>query len=92
MLEVVSKTSIDRDYGVKRSIYAAGRIPACLIIDPMEAHCVLHTEPTGTGEHADYLTKRTTPFGEPLPLDLLDIKLDTSKFGTLPPVKYHRRP
>ncbi|MEW1791933.1 MULTISPECIES: Uma2 family endonuclease [Streptomyces] len=92
LVEVVSKTSIDRDYGEKRSIYAAGRAPAYLIIDPMAQHCVLLTEPTGTGESADYRSERTTKFGEPAPLDVLGVELDTTDFGTLPPVKRHRRP
>lgn len=91
LLEVVSKSSVDRDYGVKRSIYAAGRVPAYLIIDPMAAHCVLLTEPTGSGEEADYQVERTTKFGDPVPLDVLGVELDTSEFQTLPPVSWHRR-
>ncbi|MER7179941.1 Uma2 family endonuclease [Streptomyces hyaluromycini] len=92
VVEVVSKNSIDRDYGDKRSIYAAGKVPAYLIIDPMASQCLLLTEPTGRGEEADYLVERTGKFGMPLALDILGIKLDTSEFGTLPPVKRHRRP
>jgi Uma2 family endonuclease len=92
VLEVVSKSSVDRDYGVKRSIYAAGRVPAYLIIDPMEAHCVLLTEPVGSGEAADYRLERTAKFGDSMLLDVLGIELDTSKFRTLPSIKQHRRP
>ncbi|MFE4367013.1 Uma2 family endonuclease [Streptomyces sp. NPDC056835] len=92
VLEVVSKSSIDRDYGVKRSIYAAGRVPAYLIADPPEAQCVLLTVPVGSGEDADYQVKRTVKFGDSMPLEVLGIELDTSEFGTLPPVKRHRRP
>ncbi|MFE4643808.1 Uma2 family endonuclease [Streptomyces sp. NPDC056730] len=92
VLEVVSKTSVDRDYGVKRSIYAAGNVPAYLIIDPMEQHCVLLTEPAGSGECADYRTERTSKFGDPVPLETLGVELDTSDFESLPPVKRHRRP
>ncbi|MFD7895740.1 Uma2 family endonuclease [Streptomyces sp. NPDC059743] len=92
LLEVVSKTSVDRDYGEKRSMYAAGRVPAYLIIDPTEQQCVLLTEPVGSGEAADYRVERTTKFGDPVPLDLLGVELDTSEFETLPPVKRHRRP
>lgn len=91
LLEVVSKSGVDRDYGIKRSVYAAGRVPAYLIIDPMEAHCVLLTEPTGSGEEADYQVERTTKFGDPIPLDVLGVELDTSGFQTLPPVSWHRR-
>ncbi|KIF69968.1 hypothetical protein HY68_17555 [Streptomyces sp. AcH 505] len=92
VVEVVSKTSVDRDYGEKRSIYAAGKVPAYLVIDPMAAHCVLLTEPTGDGEAADYQVENTVKFGLSVPLDLLDVTLDTSEFQTLPPVKRHRRP
>ncbi|MGW3492271.1 Uma2 family endonuclease [Streptomyces sp. NPDC001020] len=92
VVEVVSKTSVDRDYGMKRSIYAAGKVPAYLIVDPVVAHCVLLTEPTGIGEDADYQVQRITKFGEPVPLELLGIKLETSDFGTLPGVRPHRRP
>jgi Uma2 family endonuclease len=92
LVEVVSKTSVDRDYGIKRSIYAAGRVPAYLIVDPIMAHCVLLTEPQGSGDGADYQVQRITKFGNPVPLELLDVKLDTSEFATLPGVRPHRWP
>ncbi|WP_030614625.1 Uma2 family endonuclease [Streptomyces sclerotialus] len=92
LVEVVSKSTGDADYGVKRSIYAAGSVPAYLIIDPFEAECLLLTEPTGKGEQADYEVERTVKFGAPVPLDMLGIELDTSGFGTLPKVRRHRRP
>ncbi|MFF5715632.1 Uma2 family endonuclease [Streptomyces buecherae] len=84
LLEVVSKTSKHRDYVTKRSIYAAGQVPAYLIVDPYAATCVLLTEPRGSGEAADYRTERTSEFGEPVPIGALGIELDTSEFGTLP--------
>lgn len=92
VVEVVSKTSVDRDYGVKRSIYAAGKIPAYLIIDPIVAHCVLLTEPVGDGEVADYRAQRITKFGDLLPLEPLGLELDTSEFGTLTGVRRHHLP
>lgn len=92
LLEVVSLRSADRDYGLKRSIYAAGRIPAYLIVDPYDARCVLLTEPDGAGEEADYEVQRAVPFGVPLRVDALGTKLETSRFGTLPAVTRHRRP
>lgn len=92
LVEVVSKNSVERDYGIKRSIYAAGKVPAYLIIDPIVAHCVLLTEPVGGGDEADYTVQRITKFGDPVPLELLGIELDTSEFGTLPNVRPHRRP
>ncbi|MGY5127545.1 Uma2 family endonuclease [Streptomyces nigrescens] len=92
LVEVVSKNSVDRDYGIKRSIYAAGKVPGYLIIDPIVAHCVLLTEPVGGGDEADYTVQRITKFGDPVPLELLGMELDTSEFGTLPNVRPHRRP
>ncbi|MER6568082.1 Uma2 family endonuclease [Streptomyces sp. NPDC001093] len=92
VVEVVSKTSVDRDYGVKRSIYAAGEIPAYLIIDPIMAHCVLLTEPIGEGDEADYRAQRITKFGASLPLESLGIELDTTEFGTYKQVRPHRYP
>ncbi len=92
VVEVVSKTSVDRDYVVKRSVYAAGRVPAYLIIDPIVAQCVLLTIPAGRGDDADYRSQRVSKFGEPLPLELLGIELDTSDFGTFEGVRPHRHP
>lgn len=92
VVEVVSGTSVDRDYGIKRSIYAAGRVPAYLVIDPIMAHCVLLTEPVGDGEVADYRAQRITKFGDPLPLEALGVELDTSEFGTLTGVRPHHLP
>ncbi|MEU9119536.1 Uma2 family endonuclease [Streptomyces sp. NPDC048506] len=92
VVEVVSKTSVDHDYVIKRSIYAAGKLPIYLIIDPIVAHCVLLAEPTGVGESADYRSQSIYKFGDPVPLDQLDAVLDTSEFRTLADVKRHRRP
>lgn len=92
VVEVVSKTSVDRDYGVKRLIYAAGEVPAYLIIDPIMAQCVLYSEPAGRGEGADYQVQRVTRFGAPLPLEQLGVELDTTEFGTYKGVKPHHRP
>jgi Uma2 family endonuclease len=92
VVEVVSKNSVTRDYGVKRSIYAAGRIPAYLIVDPIMSQCVLLTKPVGEGEEADYQAQYLTKFGAPLPLEILGIELDTTEFGTFKGVKPHRYP
>ncbi|WP_037836841.1 Uma2 family endonuclease [Streptomyces sp. NRRL S-244] len=91
LVEVVSKSSLDRDYGVKRALYAAAKVPAYLIIDPYYAGCLLLTEPRGKGEDADYAVEYREPFGHPMPLDVLGIELDTSEFGTLPQLNRRRR-
>jgi Uma2 family endonuclease len=92
VVEVVSKTSVERDYCVKRSIYAAGGIPVYLVVDPIMAQCVLLTRPEGEGERADYQGQTKSKFGEPLWIEALGVELDTSGFGTLPDVKPHRFP
>lgn len=92
VVEVVSRTSVLRDYLVKRSIYAAGKVPAYLIIDPIMAHCVLLTLPVGEGDDADYKAQMKLDFGDRLPLDMLGVVLDTGEFGTSPGVKPHRFP
>ncbi|MET8816241.1 Uma2 family endonuclease [Streptomyces sp. NPDC004549] len=92
VVEVVSKSSVHHDYVIKRSIYAAGEIPAYLIIDPIMGHSVLLTKPSGQGEDADYRSQEIIKFGDRLPLDVLGAELDTSEFGTLPGVRPHRYP
>ncbi|MFF0094162.1 Uma2 family endonuclease [Streptomyces canus] len=92
LVEVVSKTSVDWDYGVKRSIYAAAKIPACFIIDPIMGQCVLLTEPTGEGEYADYRCQRITKFGDLTPLEPLGVEVDTSEFALYEKVRPHRYP
>ncbi|MFI9718333.1 Uma2 family endonuclease [Streptomyces sp. NPDC052396] len=84
LLEVVSKTSATRDYRVKRSVYAAGRVPAYLIVDPFAATCMLLTEPVGAGEDADYANQHVSKFGDPVQIEALELALDTSEFRTIP--------
>ncbi|MEV8539088.1 Uma2 family endonuclease [Streptomyces sp. NPDC051572] len=92
LVEVVSTNSVHRDYSVKRSIYAAAKVPGYLIIDPIMAQCVLFTEPTGTGENADYRCRRITKFGDLTPLEPVGIELDTGEFATYESVTPHRYP
>ncbi|MFC8090864.1 Uma2 family endonuclease [Streptomyces sp. NPDC057301] len=92
VVEVVSKSSVHQDYVIKRSIYAAGKIPAYLILDPIMGHCVLLTKPAGQGDDADYLSQELIKFGDPVPLENLGLELDTSEFGTFPSARPHRYP
>ncbi|MER5352783.1 Uma2 family endonuclease [Kitasatospora sp. NPDC002551] len=84
VVEVVSKTSVLRDYRTKRELYAEGAVPLYLIVDPIKGLCVLLAEPTEASASGlpDYVAERTTKFGEPVPLDLLGVVLDTSEFRT----------
>ncbi|GHG92586.1 Uma2 family endonuclease [Streptomyces lanatus] len=92
LVEVVSRTSVDRDYGIKRELYAASAVPVYLIIDPIMAHCVLFTDPKGSGEEADYQVQRLSRFGCPVPIECLGIELDTTRFVTFTDVRPHRYP
>ncbi|MEV7772266.1 Uma2 family endonuclease [Kitasatospora sp. NPDC086791] len=83
VVEVVSKTSVLRDYRTKRELYAEGRIPAYLIVDPIKGLSVLFTEPGRAASGVpDYAVERTAKFGESIPVDLLGVTLDTSEFQT----------
>ncbi|TQF05454.1 Uma2 family endonuclease [Kitasatospora acidiphila] len=84
VVEVVSKTSVHRDYRVKRELYAEGGIAAYLIVDPLKGECLLLTGPTGAaaGGIPDYLNEQPSKFGDPLVVDVLDLTLDTSEFRT----------
>lgn len=84
VVEVVSRTSADRDHRTKREMYAAGGIPAYLIVDPLRGECTLLTEPTEENAKGlpDYLSARTSRFGAPVPVDLLGVVLDTTEFQT----------
>ncbi|MFB7474595.1 Uma2 family endonuclease [Kitasatospora sp. NPDC056184] len=84
VVEVVSKTSVLRDYRTKRELYAEGAVPAYLIVDPIKGVCVLLTEPNPAAASGlpDYAVERTTKFGEPVPVDLVGVVLDTSDFRT----------
>jgi Uma2 family endonuclease len=87
VVEVVSRTSSHRDYREKREIYGAGGIPVYLIVDPLQARCVLLTEPlAGSGaDAAGYRTERVSKFGEPVPIPALDLVLETGEFQTVSP-------
>ncbi|TWG00101.1 Uma2 family endonuclease [Kitasatospora viridis] len=84
VVEVVSRSSVDRDYRTKRHLYAEGGIPAYLIVDPLRGGCVLLSEPRtdAPGGEPDYLLERSAGFGDPLPVDVLGLILDTSEFQT----------
>lgn len=84
VVEVVSRTSGDRDYKTKRQLYAAANVPVYLIVDPLQARCALFTEPSPGSR--DYRIERTSAFGEPVPVTELDLTLVTDEFQTLGPV------
>lgn len=92
VVEVVSKKSVERDYGVKRPICAAAHIPAYLVIDPVMGQCVLFTGPVGEGDQADHRGRRITKFGDRTPLEPLGIELAIHEFATYREARPHHRP
>ncbi|AUG77166.1 hypothetical protein CFP65_2328 [Kitasatospora sp. MMS16-BH015] len=84
VVEVVSKTSVDRDHRTKRLMYAEGAIPVYLIVDPLQGVCVLLTEPSEETVSGlpDYCSERTSRFGADIPVEVLGITLDTTEFQT----------
>ncbi|WP_405017367.1 Uma2 family endonuclease [Kitasatospora sp. NBC_00070] len=83
VVEVVSRTSGDRDHRTKRQMYAEGGIPAYLIVDPVEGVCVLLAEPSDDrvlSRLPDYRAKRTSRFGDPIPVHVLGLTLETTDF------------
>ncbi|WP_405447270.1 Uma2 family endonuclease [Streptomyces achromogenes] len=92
VVEVVSRRSVERDYAVKPSIYAAAGVPAYLIVDPLAGLCLLLAEPAGEGEYAGYRWQRGAEFGERMPLEPFGVALDTTGFGRHKNVRPHRYP
>jgi Uma2 family endonuclease len=84
VVEVVSKTSVHRDYRVKRELYAEGMIAAYLIVDPLKGQCLLLTDPTSATPDGtpDYLTSQLSKFGDPVVVPVLELTLDTGEFQT----------
>ncbi len=77
--EVVSPSSVRRDYEVKPHCYASRGIPNYLILDPVKGHVVTMWNPGPDG----YLGRDTLPYGSELVVDspLGKLRLDT---GSLP--------
>jgi Uma2 family endonuclease len=58
----VSDTSLKRDQGFKKSIYARAGIPVYWIVNLVDRRVEVYTEPTGPGEKGDY--RHRHDFGE----------------------------
>ncbi|MGW6915575.1 hypothetical protein ACWGB8_17410 [Kitasatospora sp. NPDC054939] len=61
-----------------------GTIPAYLIVDPIKGVCVLLTElgQVSAPGATRYMSERTSKFGEPVPVDVLGVTLETGDFQT----------
>lgn len=84
-LEVVSTTRAckQHDYENKPRLYARGRIPVYLLVDPNDGTWRLHSEPD---DHAaEYRTVHKGVFGEPVELpEPLGLTIPTDRFRRYP--------
>jgi Uma2 family endonuclease len=54
MLVEIADSSVKRDQGIKKWIYASARIPVYWIVNLIERRVEVYSQPTGTGEEATY--------------------------------------
>jgi Uma2 family endonuclease len=66
----VADFSIERDRGIKKSVYAHARIPIYWIVNIPERQVEVYTDPAGTGEEADYQQRRDYGVAETVPVVL----------------------
>jgi Uma2 family endonuclease len=66
----VAETSLDRDRGWKKRIYAAARIGVYWIVNLVDRQVEVFTDPTGPGEQPDYGTCQVFLSGDQVPVVL----------------------
>ncbi len=66
----VADSSLRRDRGRKKRIYARARIPVYWIVNLIERQVEVYTEPAGTGQRADYRQRRDYRPDEEIPVIL----------------------
>jgi Uma2 family endonuclease len=74
----VADTSLARDRGVKRQIYAQAGIPVYWIVNLVEREIEVYTEPQSTADPTDY--RQRHDYG---PADTIPVVLDGVEVGTL---------
>jgi Uma2 family endonuclease len=70
LLVEVADTSLERDRGWKKRIYAAAGIPCYWIVNLIDGQIEVHTQPSGRGDHADYAVRQVYPRGDRIPVVL----------------------
>jgi Uma2 family endonuclease len=66
----ISDTTLARDRGAKKRAYAQARVPVYWIVNLLEQHVEVYTEPTGAGDLADYLQRQDFGVGDEVPVVL----------------------
>jgi Uma2 family endonuclease len=74
----IAESSLDRDQKLKKRIYAEAGIPVYWILNLVERRLEVCSEPSGTGERADYRHRRD--FG---PEDAVSLVVEGREVGTI---------
>jgi len=74
----VAETSLDRDRGWKKRIYAAARIGVYWIVNLVDRQVEVFTDPSGPGDQPDYGTHQVF-----LPGDQVPVVLDRNEVGRI---------
>lgn len=64
----IADTSLATDTGVKMRLYASVRVATYWVIDVVHRAVLVHTDPHGSGDTADYATVHTDRPGDAVPL------------------------
>lgn len=78
LLVEVADASLERDRGWKKRIYAAARIPIYWIVNLIDHQVEVFTQPTGSGEQADYASQRVFQ-----PSGTIPVVLDGEEVGEI---------
>jgi len=78
LLVEVADASLERDRGWKKRIYAGARIPVYWIVNLIDRRVEVFTQPTGSGEQADYASRQV--FQAP---DSIPVVLDGEEVGQI---------
>ena len=78
LLVEVAETSLDRDRGWKKRIYAVARIPVYWIVNLVDRQVEVFTNPSGPGEQPDYGACQVF-----LPGDQVPVVLDRNEVGRI---------
>ncbi len=70
LLVEVADTSLARDRGFKKQIYAEARIPVYWIVNLIDSLVEVYTEPSGPGEQPDYRKNETYSAADDVPVVL----------------------
>ncbi len=75
----VADTTLLRDRGTKKRVYANARIPVYWIVNLVDRQAEVYTDPTGAGETADYVNRNDYGADAEVP-----VVLDGKEIGRLP--------